>query len=165
MWQAPWPSAWSKILIISISRHEADREGPLQATHLALLVATLTTMAIDHSALHLTLQELDVPEDFNVYENTDDAQLIVRLETWRQKACTVLADMQEQLRERDNLTLAEKAEIVFKVSQFDGVGTWILDASRSAAQGELYVLLTPACRDSQSDGKRSSNPSLMATYS
>ena len=105
----------------------------------------MTAMAVDHVPVHQTLQELTVPESFNNYENTDDTQLIVRLETWRQKACTALADIRDWLRERNNLTLTEKAEVVSIVAQFDGEEIWTLDTSRSLAQGAFYALSTLAC--------------------
>ncbi|GJE84793.1 hypothetical protein PsYK624_008690 [Phanerochaete sordida] len=91
-------------------------------------------MAVDDAALSQPLQQLDVPAEFSQYDTTEDAKLIVRLEEWREKASSVLVELRERLRERDSLTLTEKAEVVAKAAQFDGEGAWIVESSRTLAQ-------------------------------
>ena len=91
-------------------------------------------MTIRNDNLQRVLHELEVPADFNVYETADDNEVIVRLEKWRQKVYTVLADLQQQLQSKE-LTPRDKVEVISAVAQFHGDGTWITEGTRVIAKG------------------------------
>lgn len=110
-------------------------------------------MTIPDDSLRQSLQELDVPAEFNSYDATEDAEVVVRLETWRQRAYVVLEDVRQRLRERENLAPQEQVEVVYKVAQFDGEGAWTVDTTRLLAQGE-HVYLFSLVQHSSAPSKR-----------
>ena len=73
----------------------------------------------------------------------------------QQQEDELLEGLREQLRERESLTIDEKADVVAKTAQFNGQGAWTLDTSRSIAQGTCtrylcYVPLTATAQGSSS---------------
>lgn len=120
-----------------LTRHQADREvSSKDAERLRPnFILRSTTMTVHEDDLPRVLQELEVPADFNVYETTDDNDVVVRLEKWRQRAYTVLADLRRRLQDREVLTSREKVEVVSAVAQFHGEGSWIADGTHIIAKG------------------------------
>lgn len=96
-------------------------------------------MTVHEDDLPRVLQELKVPADFNVYETTDDNDVVVRLEKWRQRAYTVLADLRRRLQDREVLTSREKVEVVSTVAQFHGEGQWIYDGTHVIVKGTSHT--------------------------
>ncbi|KIP09815.1 hypothetical protein PHLGIDRAFT_34198 [Phlebiopsis gigantea 11061_1 CR5-6] len=94
-------------------------------------------MTVADNSLQRALQVLDVPEDFNAYETTDDSELVVRLEQWRQKAYGVLAELRQQLQDREELALEEKVAVVAAVAQFSGGGAWATESTHALAEETL----------------------------
>jgi hypothetical protein len=99
-----------------------------------------TAMTIEIAALQDTLQDLHVPVEFKIHDNANDVDVTARLEAWKQRTPTILANLGQKLQDQQELTSDEKAEIVSTVAQFDGEGSWITDAVRSLAQGEIATL-------------------------
>ncbi|KAI0662893.1 hypothetical protein C8Q70DRAFT_477783 [Cubamyces menziesii] len=78
--------------------------------------------------------ELRIPKEFTEYEDVVEAEVIVRLEQWKQHACEILSTLREQVRARGPMALRDQAELVYYTAQFDGDGPWTLGHSREAAQ-------------------------------
>lgn len=89
------------------------------------------------SVLH-QLQDLHVPPEFAKYDDQTDAEVIVRLEQWKQRACDVLSALKDGIHARGTAMFEHKAEIIYRVSAFDGDGSWVFDSSRATAQGEPH---------------------------
>ena len=92
-------------------------------------------MTVADDNVQRALQALDVPEDFNAYETTDDSEVVVRLEQWKQKAHGVLAGLRQQLQDREELALKEKVAVVGAVAQFSGNGAWVTESTHTLAEG------------------------------
>lgn len=86
------------------------------------------------------LRDLRVPREFAKYDTQTDAEVIVRLEQWKQRACNVLSALRESLHNQDAVASEIKAEIIYRVSAFDGDGPWVSDFCRAVAQGKLCPL-------------------------
>ena len=98
-------------------------------------------MSAADASFQPALQELRVPPEFNTYDTTDDHQLVVKLEQWRQRAYVVLGDLQTRLRAIEDLSLEDRAAVVGSVAQFDGDSHWVTDSTRKLAQGSSSILL------------------------
>ncbi|KAI0352729.1 hypothetical protein OH77DRAFT_755501 [Trametes cingulata] len=83
------------------------------------------------------LEDLRVPKEFARYEDHSEAEIIVRLEQWKQNACNVLSALRETIRSNARDTRGEEHELVYCVSSFDGEGPWVLDTSRTIARDIL----------------------------
>lgn len=87
---------------------------------------------MDTSAL---LQKLDIPSEFRNYNSVEDSATIIRLEEWRRQAHTVLADLREQLKQRETLSRSEEASAIAVAAPFDGDRPWTFELSRAEARG------------------------------
>ncbi|KAH9853953.1 hypothetical protein C2E23DRAFT_727760 [Lenzites betulinus] len=94
------------------------------------------------SVLH-QLQDLHVPPEFAKYDDQTDAEVIVRLEQWKQRACDVLSALKDGIHARGTAISEHKAEIIYRVSAFDGNGSWVFDSSRATAQDILSSFKDP----------------------
>ncbi|KAH9894109.1 hypothetical protein C8Q73DRAFT_646729 [Cubamyces lactineus] len=87
--------------------------------------------------------ELRIPNEFVKYEDVVEAETIVRLEQWKQRACEVLSALRDQVYARESIPPKEKAALVYYTAAFDGDGPWILDSSRKSAQEVLSSFEKP----------------------
>ena len=111
------------------------------------------TTAAETSSLEAALRDLDVPEDFNVYESTSDKEIIVRLDAWKLRAQNVLESLRQRLLEYPDVTAEEKVRITSKVAQFDGSGPWGTNDTRNLAAGK-YSPLTVDFQVAHSEARR-----------
>ncbi|KAI0676734.1 hypothetical protein C8Q78DRAFT_999181 [Trametes maxima] len=88
-------------------------------------------------------EELRVLAEFAKYEDQSEAEVIVRLEHWKQRASETLSVLRENLRSQEALSSQTKALVVYSTAPFDGDGAWITDSSRGTAQDILTSLGTP----------------------
>ncbi|KAI0643666.1 hypothetical protein C8Q79DRAFT_914611 [Trametes meyenii] len=88
-------------------------------------------------------EELRVLPEFAKYEDQSEAEVIVRLEHWKQRASETLAAFREDWRSQEALSAQTKAQVIYSVAAFDGDGAWVLDSSRATAQDVLSSLGTP----------------------
>ncbi|KAI0772531.1 hypothetical protein BD413DRAFT_546322 [Trametes elegans] len=96
----------------------------------------------DNSAQALA-RDLRVPPEFARYEDHAEAEVIVRLEQWKQKACDVLSTLRSAVHSREALSAQAQAEVVYSAAAFDGESPWVLEASRTTAQDILSVFDAP----------------------
>ncbi|TFY61026.1 hypothetical protein EVJ58_g4768 [Rhodofomes roseus] len=89
------------------------------------------------------LQKLDIPSEFRNYASITESDVIIRLEEWRRQAHAVLAELREQLKYREILSQAEKAELIAAAVPFDGDGPWTLETTRAQAQEILRPYSDP----------------------
>ncbi|KAH9950053.1 hypothetical protein B0H21DRAFT_724540 [Amylocystis lapponica] len=94
------------------------------------------------STLQELIEKLDVSPDFARYENITEPDIIVRLENWRRRACTVLSELRHYVEQRQ-LSLQEKSQVVSAVAPFDGEGPWTLETTREQARVCLGTLCSP----------------------
>ncbi|KAH9921522.1 uncharacterized protein BXZ73DRAFT_91788 [Epithele typhae] len=85
--------------------------------------------------------DLQVPVQFANYDDLTEADMVIRLEEWKQKACHVLIGLSERVRlQQDGLDSSEHARVIYTVAAFYGDGPWVLAASREAAKGMFSLL-------------------------
>lgn len=83
-----------------------------------------------------SLSDLQVPPDFAKYEDTAEAETIVRLEEWKRRAYEVLSKLQVEMSSWGAIETRRQAEVVYRVAAFDGDSPWVLQSTRDIARGE-----------------------------
>ncbi|KAJ7632712.1 hypothetical protein FB45DRAFT_1057745 [Roridomyces roridus] len=84
--------------------------------------------------MDLVLSSLHVPADFNRYDSIPEVEVIARLDRWKDAVVGTLQELDTRLQqEHANLSLKERADIVFAVSVFDGDDAWVSPHSRRLA--------------------------------
>lgn len=114
----------------------------------------------EESRLDTLLEPLKVPKEYAHYEKLVDADIITRLEQWKQKTHAALSELKELVvattrepaegkgegeRESEQLSVREQARIVSAVAPFDGEGPWIASDSRDVSKG-TYEAYTSSAR-------------------
>ncbi|KAI0334924.1 hypothetical protein GY45DRAFT_1065421 [Cubamyces sp. BRFM 1775] len=87
--------------------------------------------------------ELRIPKEFTKYEDVVEAEVIVRLEQWKERACEALSALRDQVCARVSVPPKDQGEIVYYTAAFDGDGPWILGSSRKTAQEVLSSFEKP----------------------
>ena len=83
-----------------------------------------------------SLTELKVPPEFAKYNDVVEADTIVRLEEWKQRAYHVLSQLRADLQNEQLQTSSQQAELAYAVAAFDGDDPWIDQSTRDIAQGQ-----------------------------
>ncbi|KAJ7646143.1 hypothetical protein B0H17DRAFT_1215798 [Mycena rosella] len=94
--------------------------------------------------LSSALSSLQVPSDFNRYDDIPEPAVIARLDQWKNTAFRTLEELQTRVREEQaTLTLKEQGDIVSATLVFDGDDTWVTPDSRCVAQEILRGFSDP----------------------
>ncbi len=87
------------------------------------------------TSLQDVLQKLEIPQDFNNYENVKETDAIVRLELWRQQSLLHLSNLRDLVKQRDKFEREELAHLVFITSAFDGEQSFVSEEMKHLASG------------------------------
>jgi hypothetical protein len=100
---------------------------------MAILVSSLT----DDTDLPAILKQLEIPRDYRNYDDITNADIIMRLEEWRHKTNTVLADFKTRLQEREIYSLEQQADIISVIAPLSGEYLWTIESTKQLAKGML----------------------------
>ncbi|KAK0502216.1 hypothetical protein EDD18DRAFT_1458461, partial [Armillaria luteobubalina] len=72
-----------------------------------------------------------IPQEFSRHEKLDDAEVVRKLERWKNDASQVLLELKTLLNQHDeNISLEDQADVVASVVPFDGEDPWVAPDAR-----------------------------------
>ncbi|KAK0505432.1 hypothetical protein EDD18DRAFT_1316381 [Armillaria luteobubalina] len=85
-----------------------------------------------------------IPQEFSHHEKLDDAEVVRKLERWKNDASQVLLELKTLLNQHDeNISLEDQADVVASVVPFDGEDPWVAPDAREISIDILHGFPEP----------------------